>query len=200
VIEAVVFDLGKVLVDFDFSIAARNIAARGTMPAESVRVIIQESPALVRLESGLSTNQAFYEEVRTLTGFQGSFDEFATTFANIFTPMDEMIALHARVRERGLPTYILSNTNDLATSHIRRAFPFFSTFDGYIFSYEVKSMKPDPRIYEALERLAGKTGSAILYLDDRIENLKPGSARGWQVIHQRSSQETITAFQALGLD
>lgn len=198
-IEAVVFDLGKVLVDFDFSIAARKIAARGTMPAEQVRVIVQESPALVRLESGVTTNEGFYEEVRELTGFRGSFDEFATTFADIFTPMDEMIALHERVRARGLPTYILSNTNGLAISHIRRTFPFFSTFDGYIFSYEIKAMKPDEPIYEALERLAGRKGPAILYVDDRVENLKPGAARGWQVIHQQSPQQTIKTLQALGL-
>jgi HAD superfamily hydrolase (TIGR01509 family) len=200
VIEAVVFDLGKVLVDFDFSLAARKLAARGTLAAESVRVIIQESPALVRLESGISTNEEFYEEVQQLTGFRGAFAEFATIFADIFTPMDEMIALHSRVRNRGLPTYILSNSNDLAIAHIRRTCPFFSTFDGYVFSYEVKSMKPNPEIYEALERLTGKPAQALLYVDDRIENVKAGAARGWQVVHQRSPQETIRAFQALGLD
>ncbi len=65
-----------------------------------------------------------------------------------------MIELHAELRQRGFKTYIFSNTNDLAIEHIRRNFPFFQNFDGYIFSYEVKSMKPGPAIYEALERMA----------------------------------------------
>ncbi len=58
-----------------------------------------------------------------------------------------MIALHAELRGRGVPTYIFSNTNDLAIEHIRRNFPFFKNFVGYIYSYEIGAMKPDARIY-----------------------------------------------------
>jgi HAD superfamily hydrolase (TIGR01509 family) len=197
--EVVVFDLGKVLVDFDFSVAAHKIAARGSMPAEQVRAVIQESSALVRFESGQTTKEEFFAEVRQLTGFRGSLAEFAAFFADIFTPMHEMIALHGRLRERRVPTYIFSNTNELAVSHIRRSFPFFSHFDGYIYSYEVGAMKPHPPIYEALERLAGRTGPAIVYLDDRLENVQAGAARGWRIIHHRAWSETITAMEALWL-
>jgi len=197
--EVVVFDLGKVLVDFDFSVAARKIAARGARPADQVREVIQESSALVRFESGQTTKEEFFAEVRQLTGFRGRLDEFAAFFADIFTPMNDMIALHGRLRERRVPTYIFSNTNELAVSHIRRSFPFFTHFDGYIYSYEVGAMKPHPPIYEALERLAGRMGPAIVFLDDRWENVQAGAARGWQIIHHRTSPETITAMQALRL-
>ena len=54
-----------------------------------------------------------------------------------------MIQLHAALRQQGIPTYIFSNTNELAVSHIRRTFPFFANFDGYILSYEHGAMKPD---------------------------------------------------------
>jgi len=197
--EVVVFDLGKVLVDFDFTIAARQIAARGSLPTDQVRPVIQESPALVRFESGQTTREQFFEEVRALTGFRGGLEEFVAIFADIFAPMPEMIALHGRLRERRVPTYIFSNTNELAVAHIRRSYPFFAHFDGYIYSYEVGVMKPHPPIYEALERVAGRTGPAILYLDDRLENVQAGAARGWQIIHHRAPPETITAMEALGL-
>ncbi len=197
--EVVVFDLGKVLVDFDFSVAARKIAARGSIPPDQIREVIQESASLVRFESGQTTQEQFFDEIQRLTGFRGSLGEFASVFADIFTPMNEMIALHDRLRARRVPTYIFSNTNELAVSHIRRRFPFFAHFDGYIYSYKVGALKPHPRIYEALERLAGRKGPAIVYLDDRLENVQAGAARGWQTVHHRAAPETIAAMQELGL-
>lgn len=195
----VVFDLGKVLVDFDYSIAGRRIAARSKLSPAEVQKFLDHSPLLVRFETGLMTRQQFFETVRDHTAFQGSSQEFGDLFADIFTEMPEMIALHAALRQKGIPTYIFSNTNDLAIEHIRRAFPFFANFDGYIFSYEVGAMKPTPKIYEELERLSGKRGAEILYLDDRPENVAGGSARGWQTILQVDSSKSRSAIKDLGL-
>jgi len=101
-----------------------------------------------------------------------------------------MIELHARVRRRGIPTYIFSNTNDLAVEQVRRNFPFFANFDGYIYSYEVGTLKPDPEIYLALEKLAGRRGTDIVYLDDRPENVAGGAARGWRAILHETPEKT----------
>jgi len=57
--KVVVFDLGKVLVDFDYTIAARKIAARGTMPAGHIKKFIDHSPLLFRYETGRLTNEQF---------------------------------------------------------------------------------------------------------------------------------------------
>ncbi|MBI3851160.1 MAG: HAD family phosphatase [Verrucomicrobia bacterium] len=197
--EVVVFDLGKVLVDFDYGIAARKIAARGTRTGEEVQGFLDHSPLLFRYETGLVSRHEFFEEVRQATGFAGNFEEFGSFFADIFWEIPPMIEIHATLRRRGIPTYIFSNTNDLAVEHIRRNFPFFSNFDGHILSYEVGAMKPDAKIYEALERLAGKRGPEILYFDDRQENVDAGAARGWQVILQELPEKTRGAVQKLGL-
>src|SRR5437870_4541275 len=132
----VVFDLGKVLVDFDYSIAARRIAARGRLSAEEIKRLIDHSPLLFRYETGRLTKEQFFAEICSATGFSGGLDEFSEFFADIFVPIEPMVALHAALRQRGVPTYIFSNTNELAAGHIRRQFPFFSDFDGYILSYE----------------------------------------------------------------
>jgi len=195
----VVFDLGKVLVDFDYSIAGRRIAARSNISAIEVQKFLDHSPLLYRYETGLMTQQEFFEEVRQTTGFRGSIDEFAGFFADIFTEMPEMTALHTTLRGRGIPTYIFSNTNDLAIVHIRRNFPFFANFDGYIYSYEVRAMKPAAKIYEALEKMSGKQGADILYLDDRQENIDAGAARGWQTILQTDPATSRAAIEKLGL-
>ena len=196
---AIVFDLGKVLVDFDYSIAARRIAARSKAPSDQVRIFIDYSPLLVRYELGLITTPQFYDEIRQATGFSGKPDEFGEFFADIFTEIPPMTRLHAALRAGGFPTYIFSNTNDLAISHIRRRFPFFGRFDGYILSYEHGAMKPDAKLYEVVERETKRRGPEIVYIDDRPENVAAGAARGWHAVLHEAPGKTQVALKKLGL-
>ena len=197
--EVVVFDLGKVLVDFDYSIAARRIAAHSTMPPADVRHFIDHSPLLIRYETGLMTREEFFDEIRAVAGFPGDIEEFSQFFADIFSPMEEMIDLHARLRQQGVPTFIFSNTNDLAIAHIRRNFPFFANFDEYVLSYEHGAMKPSAKLYEVVERVTNRKQAEILYLDDRVENAEAGVARGWQVIQHQDASASIARVEELGL-
>src|SRR5579862_7237260 len=103
--EVVVFDLGKVLVDFDYGIAARKLAAQGRASPAEVQEFIDHSPLLFRYETGLLTKEQFYREISSATGFQGDLDEFGRIFGDIFEPISPMVELHASLRERGLPTY-----------------------------------------------------------------------------------------------
>jgi len=193
--KAVVFDLGKVLVDFDYSIAARKVAARSTKSLLNLVALLSSSNLIIQYECGAVNRQQFFEQIRDAIGFQGDLAEFGGYFADIFTEIPPMIELQAGLRRRGIQTYIFSNTNDLAIEHVERNFPFFKNFDGYIYSYEIRAMKPDARIYEALERLAGRRGAEIVYLDDRPENIAGGAARGWQAILHETPEKTRTLLE-----
>jgi HAD superfamily hydrolase (TIGR01509 family) len=197
--KTIVFDLGKVLVDFDYAIAGRKLAARAKMPALELGQFLVHVPLIIRYETGLLTSEEFYQEVRAASGYLGDMEEFASLFADIFSPIEPMIQLHFELRRRGFPTYIFSNTNELAIRFIRTRFPFFQEFDGYILSYEHRSMKPEPRLYEVVEAQSGARGADILYLDDRPENIAAGADRGWQVILQESPEKTRAGIQKLGL-
>jgi epoxide hydrolase-like predicted phosphatase len=197
--KSVVFDLGKVLVDFDYAIAARRIAARGTMTLLEIARHINQSTIFVKYETGTVTTQQFYEEIRHATGFRGDLAEFSECFADIFSPIEPMIQLQSQLRQRGLPTYAFSNTNELAAEHIRRTFPFYATFDGRILSFEHGVMKPDAGLYEVVERESGCRGQELLYIDDRPENVAAGAARGWHVILQETPDKTLAAVRKLGL-
>lgn len=178
--QAVVFDIGKVLVDFDFQRAADALSPLSRLSPQAFRQLIDQSPLLHRYETGLMSTEQFYHEIRTRSGFQGALDEFGPRFANIFSEIPEMIELHAEFRRQGIPSYIFSNTNELAVGWIRQTWPFFSGFDGYVFSFEVGAMKPHEPIYQAVERISGHTGDALFYLDDRPENVATAVSRGWQ--------------------
>jgi HAD superfamily hydrolase (TIGR01509 family) len=196
-IRAAVFDLGKVLVDFDYGIAARELAASSSAPAAKIQALIDQSPLLLRYERAGMTTQEFYEEVRQRIGYQGDFETFAAAFADIFTEIPEMTQLHAELRGRGLPTFVLSNTNEIAISHVRRNFAFFSSFTDFVFSFEHGVLKPEPAIYEIVERLSDCRESEILFLDDKPENVEAGRQRGWQVICHQSASSSISAVQGI---
>jgi FMN phosphatase YigB (HAD superfamily) len=197
--ETVVFDLGKVLVDFDYSIAARRIAARARMNAPEIQAFIDHSPLLFRFETGRITKEEFFVEVRSSTGFDGTIGEFAAFFSDIFTPIEPMVRLHSELRRMGVPAFIFSNTNELAFGHIRNRFPFFRDFDGYILSYEHGSMKPEDLLYDVVEAKTGRRGDSLLYFDDRPENVEAGLRRGWRAVQHISPDESRKAAQRAGL-
>ena len=188
---AVVFDLGKVLLDFDYGRAADTLSVHSDVSATEFRAIVDQSPLLHRFETGLISTAEFFDEIRRLTGYRGPEDLFITAFGDIFDEIHEMVALHGGLSGRGVPTFVFSNTNELAIGHIRRAFPFFGGFTGYIYSYEARSMKPAGGIYDALERLTGLGGADLLYIDDRPENIDAGAARGWRTILHTAPEDTI---------
>jgi len=196
---AVVFDLGKVLVDFDWSIAARRMASRSATSVDDLLKLFNYSPLVVEFELGRITNEQFFDEASRMTGFKGDFAEFALIFGDIFSEMAEMIALHAELRRRRVPTFIFSNTNDLAIQNVRANFPFFAQFDGYVLSYEHGAMKPHAALYDVVETMTGRRGAELLYIDDRAENIEAGRARGWQVVLQEQPKKTIAAVRATGL-
>jgi FMN phosphatase YigB (HAD superfamily) len=195
----IIFDLGKVLVDFDYTIAARKIAARGTKTPADLHSFLGSSPLLVEYECGRISRRDVYEAVRAVTGFLGPLEEFGGYFAEIFSPIPDMIKLQAELRQRGFQTYIFSNTNDLAVEHVRNDFPFFKNFDGYIFSYEVGAMKPQPAIYAAMEKMAGRREADLIYIDDRPENIAAGQARGWRTVLHETPEQTRQALSVMGL-
>jgi HAD superfamily hydrolase (TIGR01509 family) len=195
--KAVVFDLGKVLLDFDYSIAVKNIAVHCSLSPEELHKLLNQSTLLHCYETGLMTSNEFFKEVKGLSKFCRDFETFAPIFGNIFTPIPEMIDLNSQLRSRGVPTYIFSNTNELAVSHIRATYPFFAEFSAHIYSFEHRAMKPHPSIYEVVEKTAATVGPDILYVDDRLENIEEGIRRGWRTIHHQSPAQTISQVKDL---
>lgn len=197
--KAVIFDLGKVLLDFDYDLVARRVAARGKKNVEEIAHFLLQTRPLYEFETGLLSKAEFHRQVCAATGYCGTLEDFAIEFGDIFTPIDPMIELHRELRALGTPTFIFSNTNEIAIAHITRTYPFFSNFDGYILSYEHRAMKPDPAIYEVVERASGCSGQELLYLDDRAENTAQGAERGWQVITHYCPVETREKVATTGL-
>jgi len=172
------FDIGNVLVTFDFSKAMRRLAMDSPHPADEIERRLR--PLITALEDGQLNSANFIEQGRGVTLYGGSEEAFVAAYCDIFEENAPMIRLVERLADR-VPMYLLSNTSDLHLDYLRAAFPVFSHFSGGAFSHEARSAKPDPKIYRDLMALSGCDPTRTLYLDDAPANTTAGAAHGLHV-------------------
>lgn len=197
--KAVVFDLGNVLLNFDYRRAVARVKARCVLSEDELHRLIAESEHFLKFEGGEINGAEFFAAVQKASCFEGEVEEFAEIFGDVFTEVPEMIAFQERLRRRGIPTYILSNTNEFSIRFIEKRYPFFATFTDYIYSFEHQAMKPAARIYDIVEERAGHRGADLFYIDDRQENVEAAAARGWQVSWHQDVGKTLELAANLGL-
>lgn len=197
--DAIVFDLGGVLVDVRYERAVAALAARSDIAPEALARTVYASPLFLELESGACDARRFFGEMRSHARLDIEFDEFCAIYCDLFAPVHEMIDVHRRMRDEGYRTYLFSNTSPLHFEYIRREYAFMTQFAGYFLSYELRCMKPDARAYEAVEARTGCRGERILYIDDRADNVETGARRGWHAIRHTTPSGTIAALTSVGL-
>jgi HAD superfamily hydrolase (TIGR01509 family) len=195
---AVIFDLGKVLLDFDYSLVIQRLAKAGSASEGQVRQTLLETSLLLDYESGQLDSVTFHDRLRSALALELDYATFREQFGDIFTPIPGMIEAHSAVCARGFPTFVFSNTNEIAIAHIREYYPFFSKFDGYVLSYEVGAMKPSETIYASLEQRADCAAADLFYLDDRPENVEAACARGWRAHVHTGTESSLTALRDAG--
>jgi putative hydrolase of the HAD superfamily len=111
---------------------------------------------------------------------------------------DAMILWVQQLHAAGFKTAILSNMpTDMAT-HVRENFAWISHFDQHVFSGEVRSVKPEPEIYQHCIEVLGVRPSEALFIDDRDVNLEQARAAGIRGIRFQSVEQLRKELQALG--
>lgn len=90
------------------------------------------------------------------------------------------VRLLEALKVRGVACLALTNFGRETWAHALDHYPFLREFDQAFVSGELRLSKPDPAIYAAVEEGAGLPPSALLFTDDRPENVGAAAARGWQ--------------------
>lgn len=182
---AVLFDIGNVLVRFDFTVAAQRFASQST--ANTAQVLSLLSPFKDDLESGRISDDDFITQSITRIGFRGSREDFIRIWSDIFTenaPMTTVVEELASER----PLYLLSNTSGLHKEWLFATFPVFRHFAGGIFSHEARSMKPDEPIFHAAVEAFGLEPSNTFYIDDLVDNVATARRLGFVCHHYHPDQ------------
>ncbi len=179
-VTSLLFDIGNVLVTFDFSLAARGFAERCRLPAEEI--IRRIEPLKAPLESGQMGDDEFVRQGMELIGFAGEPGEFTRSWCEIFAVNEPMESLLARL-PAGLPRHLLSNTSGLHKEHLFTEFPVFSRFGSGVYSHLAGCMKPDEKIFRlAIEELRLDPAST-LFIDDLPPNIAAAERLGFRCHH-----------------
>jgi 2-haloacid dehalogenase len=103
------------------------------------------------------------------------------------------------VRQTGLPCYALTNM-EAETYPLRlKRFPFLGWFDGTVVSGREGVAKPEPAIFRRLLDRFGLTPNTTLMIDDTEENLETAGQLGMQTALFRSSRQLKAELEAVGV-
>jgi HAD superfamily hydrolase (TIGR01509 family) len=179
----VVFDLGRVLVRICDGWQHAFEVAGVTLPLEiDADVRARLLAHVCRIEVGDGDVETFCRQAAADIGISC---EAMTAMWRGYTrgPYDGAGELLDELKRRGVTTACLSNTNaehwrvltDPADPHG----PVLARLDHRFASHLVRSRKPEPQIYEHLERQTGVAPGQILFFDDVAANVEAARARGW---------------------
>jgi putative hydrolase of the HAD superfamily len=175
-IKAVIFDLGRVIVPFDFRRGYARLEPLCGIPAADIPARLRGNDLVRRFESGQIEPNDFVREFSKTLGFQITLDEFREIWMSIFLPEtlipEEMLEEIGRTHR----LVLLSNTNYLHFQGILANYPLLRHFNGFVLSYEVGAMKPAPAIYEKAIEAAGCAANECFFTDD-IEEFVEGAKR-----------------------
>ncbi|MDA7628817.1 HAD family phosphatase [Verrucomicrobia bacterium] len=191
--KTIVFDLGNVLLSFDFQLAANQLAKHAQLSGSEIVGLINQSQLLHQFERGEISSEEFYTEVAQASKYQESLDQFRMDFSDIFEEIHPMVDFFRQLKRNGNRVALFSNTNEMATTFIRKKFSFFSDFDATFLSYQHGLMKPDAALYRIVETSLERSGEELFFIDDRPENIKAAIERNWSGIMHTDAYQTINA-------
>jgi putative hydrolase of the HAD superfamily len=188
-ITTVILDLGGVLLRTEDREPRSRLAQRLGMTYEALESQVYGSRAAMKGEIDAETHK------RSVLKELGLAEDTLKEFGDEFWGGDEM---DMKLVEfiRGLRGYyttaLLSNAWDDLRPLLVDFWQIADAFDQMYISAEMGLVKPDPEIYHAVVTDLKRTPEEIVFVDDFIENVAAAREAGWQAVHFRSREGTLT--------
>ncbi|MBN9662947.1 MAG: HAD family phosphatase [Acidobacteria bacterium] len=199
-IRTVIFDLGRVLVPFDFQRGYRAMSEHCGLPPEEVRARLGRDGLVPGFESGEFDGVEFVRRVSTLLGTEISYDRFSEIWSSIFLPETLIPESMVEGIRRNYRTVLLSNTNPIHYEMLYRTYPILQHFDAYVLSHEVKAMKPQPRIYEAAIQQAQCAAQECFFTDDVAEYVEGAKRAGIDAVQFQNHAQIEAELRGRGVN
>lgn len=204
---ALLFDLGRVLVGYDWTASLQRLADRLTedgQPTSANEIVAwmlgmygpHDPYCLGRIDDRdlLDAIHVRFDPAMVIED-----DWLLEIWNDMFTPWPDAIALLDRLRGQA-PLALVSNTNPQHFEHLDRELALRERFDHISASYEVGALKPSPAIFrDALEGLGVEAGDAW-FTDDLEENLAGARELGIRTHHFRSIEGLASELRARGFE
>ncbi len=179
----IVFDLGNVLIPFDYSIAIKKLNTYKDGLGEKFIGFYNHNYNIHRnFERGDLTSKKFISIM--LNSIDNIIDEitFCNIYSKIFT-VNEDVALLLPELKKKYKLILLSNTNEIHREYGWKDYSFLKYFDKLILSHEVGAVKPEEKIYRAVESFSQKPSKEHIFIDDIKEYGDGAKKLGWDAIH-----------------
>ncbi len=165
--ELIIFDLGRVLVDFDFKKVVRDLKKHTRLSEQEIRHYFETTPLWDAFERGKVRPHAFFKQLAQDLELKGlTFDTFKPFWNDIFTEKEESIAILKKLKGH-YRLALLSNVNELHWNHVVEKHAFIGWFDHPIASYAIGLRKPEHAIYHKALEIAGNVSpSKAMFFDD----------------------------------
>lgn len=172
------FDIGRVLLDFDFDASLSNL-----LPSD----VADRSARVERLlerkdefEAGGLDAETYIQWALEVLGSQATAEDFRKAWQNIFTPNEPMWERVRQLVKDGHKLILFSNINSIHSPWIYDEFPEFALFHGAVMSFEAGFIKPHREIYDyAISRYELDPAETI-YIDDLPANVATGREMGFR--------------------
>jgi putative hydrolase of the HAD superfamily len=197
--DALLFDLGRVVIDIDFNKTLACWAGHaGCEPAHLVGRFARDE-IYQRHETGSIDDAEFFACLRSSLGIDLSDAQFLEGWNAIFA--GEMPGIGSLLARAGaqLPLYAFSNTNSAHVKHFSQAYAqVLGHFREIFLSSAIGLRKPDAAAYDHVVQAIGVPAERIVFFDDLAENIDGARARGLTAVLVTSSDDVARALAALG--
>lgn len=177
--QAVVFDIGNVLLEWNperFYDARIGEARRRALFAEVPLAEMNE-----RIDLGAPFEATIRATAKAYPTWEAEIHLWHDDWLAMASPLiDHSVRLLRALRTKGVLVHALSNFGVASFDLAKQTYDVLTEFDVTIISGDLKAQKPDALIYETLEVASGLSGEALLFTDDRADNIAAAHGRGWR--------------------
>jgi FMN phosphatase YigB (HAD superfamily) len=198
--DALLFDLGRVVLDIDFNKTVACWAGHATCEPAHLLGRFTRDEIYHRHERGEISDGQFFAALRASLGVELSDIQFLEGWNAIFAgEMPGIAPLLARAA-KCLPLYAFSNTNAAHVEHFSKAYAdVLGHFREMFLSSSIGLRKPDAQAYDHVVKAIGVPAGRIVFFDDLAENIEGARARGLTAVHVRSPDDVAESLAALGI-
>jgi putative hydrolase of the HAD superfamily len=198
-IQAVIFDLGRVIVPFDFHRGYERLAPLCGIPAAEIRGRIASTGLVERFESGGIESRDFVRELSKHLNLNTSYENFCEIWNSIFLPYTLIPEATMEGISRNYRLVLLSNTNAIHFEMIRENYPLLRHFHALVLSYEVGATKPLPLIYRRAIEAAGCHPEECFFTDDIPAYVAAARALGIDAVQFESATQIEAELRKRGV-
>jgi putative hydrolase of the HAD superfamily len=202
-IEAVLLDLGNVVILSDNARAAARLAehSRCGVSADAIGEMIGARGLGVDFETGRLAPRDFFRAVAERACLDVDFDRFVDIWAEIFDEPDAGETLELlRAVARAVPLYAASNTDPVHVDCVRERYPeYLAVFRRLFLSYELGLAKPDVRFFARVAEAVGVAPARTYFTDDLVENVSAARAAGMTADVYRGPGWLARRLEGLGV-